>query len=101
MKIRTTKNKVAPPQRVAYVDFYFQDHGIYGAGDFDFAKEIASMAIVKGIVDRKGGWIYYGERKWQGQENLVNSIREEVDLMEDLREKVLHTPDSIMEAMSE
>lgn len=101
MKIRTTKNKVAPPQRVAYVDFYFQDHGIYEAGDFDFAKEIASMAIVKGIVDRKGGWIYYGERKWQGQENLVNSIREEVDLMEDLREKVLHTPDSIMEAMSE
>ena len=101
IKIRTVKNKVAPPQRVAYIDYYFADHSIYSAGDYDFAKEIAAMVIVKGIVDRKGGWIYYGERKWQGQEALVNSIREEVDFMEELRDKVLTTPDSIMEATSE
>jgi len=101
IKIRTIKNKVAPPQRVAYIDFYFSNSGIYEAGDYDFAKEIAAMAIVKQIVDRKGGWIYYGERKWQGQEALVNSIREEVDFMEELRDKVLTTPDSIMEAISE
>jgi recombination protein RecA len=101
IKIRTIKNKVAPPQRVAYIDFYFSNSSIYEAGDYDFAKEIAAMAIVKGIVDRKGGWIYYGERKWQGQESLVNSIREEVDFMEELREKVLNTPDSIIEAISE
>jgi len=86
---------------VAYIDFYFSNSGIYEAGDYDFAKEIAAMAIVKQIVDRKGGWIYYGERKWQGQEALVNSIREEVDFMEELRDKVLTTPDSIMEAISE
>ena len=94
IKIRVLKNKTAPPQRIAYVDFYFQDHSIYEAGDFDTAKEVAAMAIVKQIVDRKGGWIYYGERKWQGQEALVNSIREEVDFFEELREKVLSTPDS-------
>jgi recombination protein RecA len=96
IKIRTLKNKTAPPSRVAYVDFYFQDHSIYSAGDYDVAKEIAAMSIVKQLVDRKGGWIYYGERKWQGQEALVNSIREEVDLFEELREKVLNTPDSFV-----
>jgi len=101
IKIRTVKNKVAPPQRVAYIDYYFADHSIYSAGDYDFAKEIAAMVIVKGIVDRKGGWIYYGERKWQGQEALVSSIREEVDFMEELRDRVLTTPDSIMEATNE
>ena len=101
IKIRTVKNKVAPPQQVAYIDYYFKDHSIYEAGDYDFAKEIAAMAIVKEIVDRKGGWIYYGERKWNGQENLVNSIREEVDFMEELRDKILKTPDSIMEATNE
>ena len=89
LKIRITKNKTAPPQQVAYVDFYFQDFSIYEAGDYDTSKEVAAMAIVKGVVDRKGGWIYYGDRKWQGQEALVNSIREEVDLFEDLREAVL------------
>lgn len=96
IKIRVLKNKTAPPQRIAYVDFYFSDHSIYEAGDYDAAKEVAAMAIVKQIVDRKGGWIYYGERKWQGQENLVNSIREEVDLFAELRDKVLSTPDSFV-----
>lgn len=101
IKIRVTKNKTAPPQQIAYVDFYFQDFSIYEAGDYDTAKEIAAMSIVKGIVDRKGGWIYYGERKWQGQEALVNSIREEVDLFEELREKVLSSTDVFMGATDE
>jgi recombination protein RecA len=101
IKIRVIKNKTAPPQRVAYVDFYFQDHSIYKAGDFDTSKEVAAMAIVKQIVDRRGGWIYYGERKWQGQESLINSLREEVDLFEELRDKVLSTPDSFVGASSD
>ena len=96
IKVRTLKNKTAPPSRTAYVDFYFSDHSIYSSGDYDTAKEVAAMSIVKGIVDRKGGWIYYGDRKWQGQEALVNSIREEVDFFEELREKVMTTPDSFV-----
>jgi hypothetical protein len=71
------------------VDFYFQDSGIYSAGDYDFAKEVAAMAIVKEVVDRRGGWIYHGERKWQGQEAFVASLREEVDLVSELRARVL------------
>jgi recombination protein RecA len=100
-KIRVIKNKTAPPQQVAYVDFYFMEHSIYDAGDYDVAKEITAMVIVKGIVERKGGWIYYGERKWQGQEALANSIREELDLFEELRDKVLTTPSSFVEANDE
>lgn len=96
IKIRTIKNKTAPPQRIAYVDFYFQDSGIYEAGDFDLAKEVAAMSMVKEIVDRRGGWIYYGERKWQGQAAFVDSLREEVDLMSEVRDKVFSS-DSVME----
>jgi recombination protein RecA len=101
IKIRVLKNKTAPPQRVAFVDFYFSPYSIYEPGDYDIAKEIAAMAIIKNIVDRKGGWISYGEKKWNGQEALVNSIREEVDLLEELREKVLSTPDSFIGAQDE
>jgi recombination protein RecA len=89
IKIRTIKNKTAPPQRIAYVDFYFQDSGYFSAGDFDFAKEVAALAIVKEVVERKGGWVYYGERKWQGLENFSASLREEVDLLSELRAKVM------------
>lgn len=96
--IRNLKNKTAPPSQVAFVDFYFMDHSIYQAGDFDTAKEVAAMAIVKEVVDRRGGWIYYGERKWQGQEALVNSLREEVDFFEELRAKVLSSNDVLIGA---
>ena len=94
--IRNLKNKTAPPSQVAFVDFYFMDHSTYEAGDFDNAKEVAAMAIVKDIVDRRGGWIYYGERKWQGQEALVNSLREEVGFFEELRAKVLSSNDVLI-----
>jgi recombination protein RecA len=89
IKIRVLKNKTAPPQQVAYVDYYFKDFSIYQAGDFDTAKEVAAMSIVHQVIERKGGWIYHGERKWQGQEAFVNSLREEPDLFDELRQLVM------------
>lgn len=97
IKIRVLKNKTAPPQQVAYVDFYFKEHSIYSPGDYDMAKEVAAMSIVLEIVDRKGGWIYYGERKWNGTEAFSQAIREEVDLFEELQAKVLNFSSSILE----
>jgi recombination protein RecA len=87
--VRTLKNKTAPPQRVAYFDFYFADGGACDAGEYDFAKEIASLAVIMGVLDRKGGWFYHGERKWQGIDSVIASIREEVDLKEELQKAVL------------
>jgi recombination protein RecA len=89
IKIRTLKNKTAPPQRVAFFDFYFDKGGSCEPGEYDFAKEIAAMSVLHGIIERKGGWYYYGERKWQGTESVIASIREEIDLMEELRKKVI------------
>ena len=89
IKIRTLKNKTAPPQRVAYFDFYFDNGGNCNPGEYDFAKEIAAMSSLHGIIERKGGWYYYGDRKWQGTESVIASIREELDLMEELRKKVI------------
>ena len=89
IRMKVIKNKTAPPNQVAYVDYYFKDYSIFSAGDFDTAKEVAALAITKGVIDRKGGWVYYGERKWQGLDNFANSVREEVDLFDELRAKVL------------
>jgi len=100
IKVRTLKNKTAPPQRVAYFDFYFAAGGNCAPGEFDFAKEVASLAVVMGYIERRGGWFYYGERKWQGIENVIASIREEIDFMQDLQKKVLEnhdTPSALIE----
>ena len=89
IKVRSLKNKTAPPQRVAYFDFYFATGGECAPGEYDFAKEIAAMSVLNEIVERKGAWYYYGERKWQGTDALISSIREEIELKEELAKKVL------------
>ena len=92
VKVRTLKNKVAPPQRVATVDFYFADGGLCPAGEYDFAKEICALAEVTGVITRSstnGGSFVFGDRKWKSRDNLYSSIREEIDLKEDLSQKVL------------
>jgi len=89
IRVRTIKNKTAPPQQTAYFDFYFDDGGAVTKGDYDFGKEIVAMAIHTGIVERRGGWYYHGEEKWQGADALLNAIREQVDLREQLESQVL------------
>ena len=93
IKVRTLKNKTAPPQRLAYFDFYFAEGGDCAPGEFDFAKEVAALAVVKNIIQRKGGWYYFGERKWQGIEPVIQSIREEIELKEELQKLVFETND--------
>jgi recombination protein RecA len=83
IKIRTLKNKSAPPAQVAYVDFYF-DEGNCLPGEYDFAKEIVALGIIYKIITRAGAYYSYKDRKWQGADAMVNSIREEVDLKDAL-----------------
>jgi recombination protein RecA len=89
IRVRTIKNKTFPPQQTAYMDFYFSEGGEIDAGSYDSGKEIIAMSLLNGVVERRGGWLYYNERKWQGSINLLNSIREEVDLKEALTNAVM------------
>lgn len=91
IRVRTIKNKTFPPQQTAYLDFYFSEGGTIDAGHYDSAKEIVALSILNGIVDRRGGWMYYGERKWQGTQALLDSLREEVDLQQEISRAVMDT----------
>jgi len=95
IKMRTIKNKTYPPQQTAYVDFYVADGGDVPAGEYDFGKEIVSLSLINGVVERRGGWVYYTHagvaRKWQGAANLLASVREEPDLRSALEREVMDT----------
>jgi recombination protein RecA len=91
IRVRTIKNKTFPPQQTAYLDFYFADGGPVEAGSYDSGKEIVALSILNGIVDRRGGWMYYNDRKWQGAQALIDSLREEVELREELTTAVMDT----------
>lgn len=91
IKVKTVKNKSAPPQQVATVDFYFDDAPFLGfrQGDYDLAKEYMTYGVFYDIIKRGGAYYTFGERKWMGKEALLASLREEPDLQDEIRALVL------------
>ena len=89
IKVRVIKNKSAAPGQVAVVDFYFANGGDLNAGDFDFAKEVVAIGILNKVITRAGAYYRYGESQWQGQDGMLQAIREDIDLQETLQRDVL------------
>jgi len=73
-KMRTLKNKTAPPQRPATLDFYWQQHGHHRAGAYDIGKQLANIGIDLGLVEVKGGWHYFAGQRWQGKEKFWEAV---------------------------
>jgi len=75
------KNKVAPPWRKAKINL------VYGYG-YDFVEEAVSLAVDFGIIEQSGAWFKYKDEKYQGKDNLVALVREDVGLYEELDTQV-------------
>lgn len=92
IKVLTIKNKSAPPQQSAFIDFYFRNTNALGflRGEYDVAKEIVIMGILFGLISRGGAIYTYGDRKWKGKDTLLASVREELDLQEALTLDVMN-----------
>jgi recombination protein RecA len=83
LKIKVTKNKQAPPFRVAHTTL------IYGKG-VPKAMAVLDMAIDMNVVKRKGSWIAYkGETIAQGKEATAEKLEEMPELAEEIRREVL------------
>jgi recombination protein RecA len=73
-RVRVTKNKVAPPFRVAEFDIMY-DEGISKAGD------LLDMAVELEVVEKRGSYYYRdGESLAQGRENAKQFLREHPDI---------------------
>jgi recombination protein RecA len=91
VRARTLKNKTAPAQQTADWDFYFDEGGECAKGDIDFAKELIALGVATGVIERKAAWLFYMDRKWQGGDQMLASLREEIDLAESLTKEVMAT----------
>lgn len=90
--MRTIKNKAAPPQQTANIDFYFRDAPVRGfrRGEYNLGKEYVQMAIAFRVIRKSGGGFYsYHERKWRGEETVITDILAEPELREEIRAEVL------------
>jgi recombination protein RecA len=73
-RVRVTKNKIAPPFRVAEFDINY-DEGISKAGD------LLDMAVELEEIEKRGSYYYRdGENLAQGRENAKQFLRENPDV---------------------
>ena len=83
VRAKVVKNKVAPPFRIAEFDMMHTD-GISYEGD------ILDMAMAQKLIVRAGAWFRYGqEQLGQGREKVREYLKENPNVVEELRQKIL------------
>jgi len=83
VRVRVVKNKVAPPFRQAEFDIMFNE-GISATGD------LLDLAVECEVVNKSGAWFNYGDvRLGQGRENVKKFFKENEELFEEIKIKVL------------
>ncbi|MBN2475174.1 MAG: recombinase RecA [Pirellulales bacterium] len=83
VRAKVVKNKVAPPFRTAEFDM-MHTNGISYEGD------ILDLATTQRLITRTGAWFRHGEQQLgQGRERVREYLKENPDLVEELKEKIL------------
>jgi len=83
VRVKVTKNKVAPPFREAEVEILF-GRGIDRVGD------LVNVASDVEVVQKSGSWYSFGEtRLGQGKEKAVEFLSQNPDILAAIRERVM------------
>ncbi len=83
VRVKVTKNKVAPPFREAEVEIMF-GRGIDAVGD------LVNVASDVEVVQKSGSWYSFGEtRLGQGKEKTVEFLSQNPDVLQAIRERVM------------
>ncbi len=83
VKVKVTKNKLAPPFKEVELELY------YGKG-IDPMNDLVTVAIDQGVIDKAGSWLSYGDvRLGQGKEKAAEYLRQNPELADEIRKKVL------------
>lgn len=83
VRCKVVKNKVAPPFRQAEFDIMY-DSGISWEGS------VLDQGIILGAIEKSGAWFSYnGNRLGQGRENARKFLKDNPDVCEEVRRKVM------------
>lgn len=79
-------NKLGPMWVSGTYPFIFKGDNI----GIDSVTEIAQLATTEGIVTKAGAWYKYGDESYHGNDALVEALREDKALFEEIREQVMN-----------
>lgn len=83
VRVKVTKNKVAPPFREAEIELYF------GKG-IDSMVDLVTVAVSSEVIQKSGSWLSYQDnRLGQGKEKAADFLRERPEMASEIRVKVL------------
>jgi recombination protein RecA len=83
VKVKVSKNKLAPPFRTAEFDILF-NQGI------SYEGTIIDLAVERGIIEKKGAWFSYAtQRLGQGREAVRDELKKNPKLAEEIA-KAIH-----------
>ncbi len=83
VRVRVVKNKVAPPFKEAEFDI------MYGVG-ISTEGDVLDLAVNNKIVQKSGAWFSYGDQRLgQGRENVRQFLRDNPELVQQLRREVV------------
>jgi recombination protein RecA len=84
VRVRVVKNKVAPPFKEAEFDI------MYGLG-ISTEGDVLDLAVNNKIVQKSGAWFSYGDQRLgQGRENVRGFLRDNPELLAQIRREVIH-----------
>ena len=81
IKLKTEKNKLAPPWQECEVPFYYK-------GLIDREDGILSLGVELGYVTRSGPWYKYEGLSMAGKEKMLDALRKNTDILQKLKEEI-------------
>lgn len=81
-KVKIAKNKVAPPFKTALIPVLFSQ-------GYDRVTDLVHAALLLGAIERSGAFYTLGDQKVQGKDNLVDYLRENEEIKNDLEHKIM------------
>lgn len=90
-KFKIEKNKTSQRMRTGEFDYYYSNENSAGVPEnyFDIVKDTIVCAVDWGIIERAGAWFMYAGNKYQGLNSLVSALKEDSELIEQVRKEVL------------
>lgn len=81
-----TYNKLGPPNLTGSYDFYYAGDNI----GIDQVGEIVDLAEEAGVIHKGGAWYSYGDQKFQGRAKMVEYLKDNVAIREEIEQRVLN-----------